>query len=123
MVSLTIDPIEGTWLPFKAELAGDHAPEMALAKMRLVIGAGMYAIHFGSEVSDSGSYTLGLVEEVQTITLVSICGTNAGKAIPSIYQINGDRLRICYGLDGIAPNSFSAAAGTHRYLVSYRRKT
>ena len=122
MVSITPDPIEGTWLPFKAELAGDTAPDMALANIHLVIRAGTYAVHFGQEISDSGRYTLGVLAEIQTMVLTSLSGTNAGRTIPSIYQLVGDRLRICYGLDGTAPKDFSAAAGSPHYLVSYKRK-
>jgi uncharacterized protein (TIGR03067 family) len=122
MVSITTDPIEGAWRPFKAELSGDHAPAMALEKIRMVIGAGTYAVHFGHEVTDEGSYVLGVVEKRQTITLVSLRGTHAGQTIPSIYQITGDRLRICYGLDGTVPTRFGSTVGTRHYLVSYRRK-
>ena len=122
MVSITTNPIEGTWLPFKAELSGDHAPAMALTKMRLVLGVGTYAVYFGGETTDEGTYTLGAVEELHTITLVSLRGTNAGRTIPSIYQLTGDRLRICYGLDGTMPASFGSTSGTSHYLVSYRRK-
>jgi uncharacterized protein (TIGR03067 family) len=122
MVSMTTDPIEGTWLPSKAELAGDVAPDMALAKICLVIHAGTYAVHFGHEVSDSGSYTLGALAEIQTIVLTSFSGPNAGRTIPSIYQLVGDRLRICYGLDGTTPTEFAAPAGSPHYLVSYKRK-
>jgi uncharacterized protein (TIGR03067 family) len=122
MVSITTDPIEGTWLPVKAELAGDAAPAMALAKMRLVISAGTYAVHFGNEVSDSGSYTLGASSEIQTIVLTSLRGTNLGRTIPSIYQLVGDRLRICYGLDGNTPTVFASPTGSPHYLVFYRRK-
>lgn len=122
MVSISSNPIEGTWLPFKAELSGDHAPHMALAKMRLVIGATSYAVHFGGETTDEGSYTLGLVEEFRTMTLVSLRGTNAGRTIPAIFQLSGDRLRICYGLEGTLPTGFGSTAGTCHYLVSYRRK-
>ena len=122
MVSITTDPIEGTWLPFKAELAGDNAPEMALAKIRLVISAGTYAVHFGHEITDEGTYTLGTTTEFRTIVLASLRGANAGRTIPSIYQLVGDRLRICYGLDGDAPNAFASTPGTRFYLVSYRRK-
>jgi len=122
MVLMTPDPIEGTWQPIKAELAGEHAPDMALSSMRLVIGAGTYAVHFGGEISDTGSYTLRVASDVHTILLVSIRGANKGRTIPSIYQLVGDRLRICYGLDGTAPTSFAAPAGSQFYLVSYRRK-
>lgn len=120
---MTPDPIEGTWQPFKAELAGEHAPEMALCSMQLVIGAGTYAVHFGKEITDTGSYTLHAEAEVHTITLQSKHGANKGRTIPSIYQLVGDRLRICFGLDGTAPSSFAAPVGSRFYLVAYRRST
>lgn len=123
MVFMTPDLIEGTWQPFKAELAGEHAPEMALASMQLVIGAGTYAVHFGGEISDTGSYKIRPAAEVHAITLLGERGANQGRTIPSIYQLVGDRLRICYGLDGIAPTSFASPVGSRFYLVSYRRKT
>ena len=122
MVSITPDPIEGTWLPFKAELAGDTAPDMALANIHLVIRAGTYAVHFGQEISDSGRYTLGVLAEIQTMVLTSLSGTNAGRTIPSIYQLKGERLRICFGMEGTSPLAFASAAGSKCYLVSYRRK-
>jgi uncharacterized protein (TIGR03067 family) len=95
---------------------------MALSSMQLVIGAGTYAVHFGQEISDTGSYSLHLEADVHTITLVSKRGANKGRTIPSIYQLAGDRLRICFGLDGCLPASFAAPVGTRFYLVSYRRK-
>jgi uncharacterized protein (TIGR03067 family) len=123
MVSNMSDPIDGTWLPFKAELNGECAPDLALAKLKLVLCDGAYAVHFGGEESDSGTYTSGVSEAFLTITLVSRRGANAGRTIPSIYQLKGHLLRICYGLDGTAPSSFASAPGSKCYLVSYRRKT
>jgi uncharacterized protein (TIGR03067 family) len=122
MVSNISDPIEGTWLPFKAELSGECAPDLALAKLQLVLRDGAYAVHFGGEETDSGTYTSGASETFLTLTLVSLRGANAGRTIPSIYQLKGALLRICYGLDGIAPTAFASGAGSKCYLVSYRRK-
>jgi len=41
--------------------------------------------------------------------------------ISAIYQLMGDRLRICYALDGTAPLDFKTAPNSRRYLVTYRR--
>lgn len=122
MVSSINDPIEGTWLPFKAELGGAFAPDMALSKLQLVIAANTYAVHFGREITDEGSYTLGTGELFPTITLTGQQGVNAGRTIPSIYQLKGALLRICYGLDGTTPGAFAAGPGSNYYLVTYRRK-
>lgn len=123
MVSITNDPIEGTWQPIKAELAGEVAPDMALATLRLILHAGTYTVHFGGEASDSGTYTLNTLGEIHTIVLTSLKGANAGRTIPSIYQLAGDRLRICYGLNGTAPAAFASPSGSPHYLVFYRRKS
>ena len=122
MVSNISDPIEGTWLPFKAELGGECAPDLALAKLQLVLRAGTYAVYFGHEITDEGTYTLGSSDEFSTLTLVSVRGANAGRTIPSIYQLKGERLRICFGMEGTSPLAFASAAGSKCYLVSYRRK-
>ena len=115
-------PIEGTWLPTKAELSGESAPEMFLARTELTIRGGNYTVHFGGEISDAGSYAMGPGSPHATLTLSGLRGTNAGHTIPAIYQLVGDRLRICYGLDGALPTQFATETGIRFYLVFYRRK-
>lgn len=122
MVKLSYASIEGTWLPFKAELDGQQAPDLALSKICLVIGTEDYSVQFGNETTDAGSYTLGMATEILTITLVSHSGVNKGRTIPSIYQLVGDRLRICFGLKGELPKEFAAGVGSNCYMVTYRRK-
>lgn len=121
MVYMTPHPLEGTWIPLKAELAGNAAPQLALSAMKLVIAAGRYAVHFGANVADAGSYCVAAEAEFQTLTLFGEEGTNAGRSIPSIFQLVGDRLRICYGLDGTLPLAFASHTGSKCYLVTYRR--
>ncbi|MCX6934148.1 MAG: TIGR03067 domain-containing protein, partial [Verrucomicrobia bacterium] len=58
-----------------------------------------------------------------TLTLRGTEGPNAGRSIPAIYQVRGDLLRICYGLDGTAPTAFVSPPGSQLYLVTYRRKS
>ena len=123
MVSIPTDPIEGTWLPIKAVLAGDPAPGLALEQMRLVIHAGTYAVHFSDQVTDAGSIALSQDGESRMLTLSSRSGVNAGRTIPSIYQLVGDRLRICYGLNGRIPGTFESTPGSEHYLVTYRRQS
>ena len=116
-------PIEGLWHPLKAELAGEAAPEMFLSRMTLTLRAGTYRVHFGGEISDQGAYTLSPGAPHAIITLLGERGANAGKTIPAIFQLAGDRLRICYGLDGKLPDAFSTDKTSRLYLVTYRRPT
>jgi uncharacterized protein (TIGR03067 family) len=111
--------IEGTWEMIRAELAGETAPDLLLLRVELELTADTYLVRFAGKTADRGRYTL----ERGMLTLTGIAGPNAGRTIPCIFQLVGDRLRICYGLDGTPPTEFTTKAGQQRYLATYRRRT
>lgn len=104
----------------RAELDGEVAPDLVVAKSEIEFAAGRYEARFGSETGDRGTFAVGGTTELGTIELQVLEGPNRGRAIPCIYQRRGDRLRVCYGLDGVAPAAFATAPGQRRYLVTYR---
>jgi uncharacterized protein (TIGR03067 family) len=114
-------PIEGLWQPLKAELSGEAAPPMVLERMTLTLRSGRYTVHFGGEVSDQGAFIHSSGEPHTTLTLSGEKGANAGRTIPAIFQLVGDRLRICFGLDGELPSAFATSSASRHYLVTYRR--
>ena len=109
----------GIWHPIRAELDGEAAPDLALERMELVLLADAYTVSFAGSVHDRGV----LAHTETTLTLTAQHGPNDGRIVPAIYQLAGDRLRICYGLDGVLPIAFATQAGSQRYLVTYRRQT
>lgn len=117
-------PLEGCWQPVRAELGGLAAPDEVLEKTEVEFAAGRYRVRFAGQTADRGTYTF--IQEAGVpgvLTLTGVEGTNAGRTIPSLFQIAGNRLRICYGIGGIRPLRFAAMIGTEDYLVTYRRKT
>lgn len=114
--------VQGIWRPVRAELDGEMAPDMALVKMQMTFRAGGYLVEFGGQHVDQGSYTATDTAGHIVLLLTGVKGTNAGRAIPAIAQLRGDRLRVCYGLNGILPTAFATGIGTSRYLVTYRRE-
>lgn len=117
------NPLEGIWEMVRAEMQGESAPELVVLKTELELTSTGYVIRFDGEAMDQGFYQAGATAEFKTLLLRGVTGTNAGRTIPCIYQLNSNRLRICYGLDGGAPTEFSAKAGEERYLATYRRRT
>ncbi len=115
-------PLVGIWLPIKAELEGDPAPEMALAQMQVELTAHTYCVRFGGEMADRGEYRLEKDGPFRTMIMRGMEGQNAGRTIPAIYQINGDRLRMCYGLDGVLPTEFDTVGKKRRYSVTFKRQ-
>lgn len=138
-------PIDGRWRPVRAELSGEAAPPMALDPMELTFAHGRYEVSYGGAAHDAGSFTIEAdfitknsaptpsnadstphsapAHPTSSLTLRGLKGNNEGRVIRAIFQHAGDRLRICYGLDGTAPTEFRTAAGDQRYLVFYRRHT
>lgn len=113
--------LSGTWQIVKAELAGEEMPAFVAGKVEVELGDGTYAVRFAGQVADRGNFTLATEGEFRVIQLRGVEGTNAGRTIPAIYQLVGDRLRVCYGLDGVQPGAFATAAGQNLFLATYRR--
>lgn len=114
--------IEGTWLPVKAELAGQPMTDASLKSIRyLKLARGKYEVQ--AESLDKGDYTINPAAKPKVIDITGVEGANAGKKIPAIYQLDGDRLTICYGLGGTQrPTEFKTEEGTMNFLITYQRK-
>ena len=114
--------VEGLWRPVRAQLDGVEAPVMVLERTEFTLHAGIYAVRFAAEHHDRGRYEIIAVDSGHArLILTGTHGENAGRTLPAIYQLVGNRLRICYGLNGVTPDTFSTRVDSARYLVSYRR--
>ncbi|MCX6944686.1 MAG: TIGR03067 domain-containing protein [Opitutales bacterium] len=114
--------LAGTWQIVKAELAGEEMPAFVARKIEVEFAADTYTVRFAGEVSDHGTYTLAPAGRHAGLLLAGLTGSNAGRSIPALYQLAGDRLRVCYGLDGVRPGGFATGPGQNLYLATYRRK-
>ncbi|MBW7893586.1 MAG: TIGR03067 domain-containing protein [Opitutaceae bacterium] len=118
----TASQIHGTWQVVKAEFGGQPMPPEAAAQIQMEFTAGDYAVRFGGETTDAGSYVLSPAEPHHRITMTGRSGVNAGRTIPGIMHLVGDRLRLCCSMQGTAPPAgFVSPAGAPQYLATYRR--
>lgn len=116
------DALSGTWQIVKAELAGEEMPDFVAGKIEVELADGGYVVRFAGQVSDRGTVALDDCGGVKAMRLSGVEGVNAGRVIPAIYQLAGDRLRVCYGLDGAAPTAFTTTSAQNHFLATYRRK-
>jgi len=127
----------GTWKIVRAELGGGRCsraggeamPPEAAAQIEIEFDAeSAYRVRFAGEISDAGYFEIFTQtgsHPHHRITLHGEVGTNAGRRLPGIFQLRGDRLKLCLALEGDAPpNALTSnpANGTPWYLVTYRRK-
>jgi uncharacterized protein (TIGR03067 family) len=108
----------GTWEMIRAEQNGQASPDLVALAVELEFTADTYIVRFAGKEADRGN--LSVTEN--SLTLTGTEGPNVGRTIPCLYQQAGNRLRVCYGLDGKAPASFIPKIGLPSYLATYRRK-
>ncbi len=113
--------LPGRWQMIRAEFDGAPAPDLVVQHTELRFTATHYAIYFDGEPADQGTFESAGDADSRNLILHPESGPNAGRTLRCLFQLTGDRLRICFGLDGTPPTAFATAADSHRYLATYRR--
>src|SRR5215471_17812360 len=107
--------IQGTWALVKAELGGQLMKDDVWTKITLKLNSGKYELT--AENTDKGTYTIDPSAKPKTLDITGTEGPNVGKTIPAIYELDGDTLRVCYGLGGAPrPTEFKSPTGTKIFL-------
>lgn len=92
--------LEGTWVPIAANISGQALVVEELRVARFVLERGGYRIiDRGDHVVDSGDYLVDATVRPQTMDIVGVDGPHSGKVMLAIYELEGDRLTVCYDLE------------------------
>jgi uncharacterized protein (TIGR03067 family) len=93
--------LEGAWVPVAASVSGK---ELVVAELRvkyLVLHAHDYSIiDRTNRIVDRGEYLVNDRATPRTIDIVGQDGPNAGRSMLAIFELKGNRLTVCYELDG-----------------------
>ncbi|HKT74405.1 MAG TPA: TIGR03067 domain-containing protein [Steroidobacteraceae bacterium] len=94
-------PLEGAWVPVQANVSGQQLIVGELRVKYLVFDGHDYSIiDRSNRIVDSGEYLVDDSVSPRTIDIVGRDGPNAGRSMMAIYQLEGDRLTVCYDLEG-----------------------
>lgn len=114
--------LQGTWVIESATLAGrDHTEDFE--GMKLTLDGNNYVVDFGKN-TDKGTFAVDPAKSPKQIDLTSVEGPFKGKALPGIYDLKGDTLRICANADGKAdlrPKAFEAPDKVRSMLLTFKR--
>jgi uncharacterized protein (TIGR03067 family) len=84
-----------------ANVAGTELAVKELRVKYLILNSGGYSIvDRTNQIVDSGEYLVDDAVSPQTMDIVGRAGPNAGRTMLAIYQLEADRLTVCYDLDG-----------------------
>jgi uncharacterized protein (TIGR03067 family) len=114
--------MQGTWLPQSAQIAGKPYPQKLLKVTKLTIKDDHYLVTTG-DGRDAGTLKLDASKTPHTMDINSTEGPNKGRTILTIYELNGDTLRVCYDLSGKArPTEFTSTSDNKWFLMNYKRE-
>lgn len=114
--------IQGTWIPKQAEMGGAPMSASFMTTTVMKLEKNNYLVTVAGS-PDKGNFTLNAAATPKTMDINGTAGPNVGKKMLCIYELQGDTLRICYGLGGSPrPTEFKSPAGTKYFLVTYERK-
>jgi uncharacterized protein (TIGR03067 family) len=117
--------LEGTWAPVAASVSGK---ELIVAELRvkylILDGHDYNIVDRSNQVVDRGEYLVNDSARPWTIDIVGRDGPNAGRSMLAIFELSGDRLTVCYNLEGgDRPGENRAQAGQMMLSITYERAT
>ena len=110
-------------MPIAANVGGKELIVHELRVKFLVLdGCGYSIIDRTNHIVDSGDYLVDEAASPQTMDIVGREGPNAGRTMLAIYELDADRLTVCYDLDGKERPSEMQAQGDQLLLsITYER--
>ena len=113
--------VNGTWQLTKGVVGGNALPEAAVKKLQLALADGKYTLT-GAESPDVGTYTLHLDQKPLGLDVKGTDGPNKGKTFLCIFELRGDKMKVCYDLAGKQrPAKFESKPKTAVFLAEYKR--
>jgi uncharacterized protein (TIGR03067 family) len=102
---------EGTWLYLEVVTDGKPVPEESFKGSRLVLAGEEFTLK-ESDATYRGTYTVDPTVKPKTLDVTFSDGPEAGKTIKGIYDLTGDRCKVCIALgDQPRPTEFASPPG------------
>jgi uncharacterized protein (TIGR03067 family) len=114
--------IQGSWSRTSSALGDSALPAEFLKPLIYKFSDGKYEKSVNGGDPEKGTYTIDPSTSPKNLALTCSEGTAAGTTILCIYQLDGDKLRICVDIPGTTrPASFQSSSTTQLMIESYKR--
>jgi uncharacterized protein (TIGR03067 family) len=113
--------LEGEWRLESLEVEGAPMPPAMLKDSRILIDGDRFRTE-SPEANYDGVFIIDVDAKPAWIDIEFVEGPEAGNTSHGLYELHGDRLRLCIGLAGAPrPGSFKTARGSGHALERLRR--
>ena len=118
------EKLQGLWQVVSQEVDGMLGPEAIAGQMKYTFKKDTLTVHPAEPSSDS-EFTCKLEpgKKVNTIDMKVAQGANTGLTYLGIYQVDGDDLKICFGVKpgNERPKNFATRDGSGTVLIILKR--
>jgi len=115
------ESLNGVWQAEAGEISGRKLPAALIASMQLTMRNGAYQ-NKSKTLSEEGTYATNTAKSPNWLDITSVKGPTKGKVTVAIYELQDDKLKICYTLEGTArPAGFSTNPESYQLLLTYKK--
>lgn len=120
-----VERMRGTWRMAAMNQEGDSVPLGGnLAKLQLVVDGDRRTVRAGQILYSHAYYRIDPAASPPAIDVFVTQGGSSGQTMLGIYEVSGDRLRVCLASHGRErPRDFSPKAGSGHVLQELRRES
>jgi uncharacterized protein (TIGR03067 family) len=115
--------LQGTWAAVSGETDGQPVPEDSVKQVRVIIKGD--EIHFKpNRTENKVTFTLDPTKKPKLLSATAQDGPDKGKTVPMIYELEGDRLKLCFDTKAgqKEPKEFATKPGSGLLLFVFKRE-
>jgi uncharacterized protein (TIGR03067 family) len=115
--------LQGTWAAVSGETDGQPVPEDSVKQVRVIIKGD--EIHFKpNRTENKVTFTLDPTKKPKLMSGTAQDGPDKGKTVPMIYELDGDRLKLCFDTKAgeKQPTEFATKPGSGLLLFVLKRE-
>ena len=111
----------GAWQLQKGTVAGFDLPEPAAKALSLELTNGKYLLK-GAKAPDEGTWKIDVAKKPYAMDIKGENGPNKGKTMLCIFELDGDKLKVCYDMAGKKrPAKFESTKENKLFLADYKK--
>jgi uncharacterized protein (TIGR03067 family) len=115
--------IQGAWMVVSGESDGKKEPDRLSAASQFVFDDDQLSIKILGASFAKATLTLDSKKKPRELNAKNTEGPTKGVTLKGIYELDGDDLKICWGIKGgPRPTAFSTSAGSGRRLFVLKRE-
>lgn len=117
-----LERLQGNWNFVTLELEGTKVPEQVFKGSKIIIKGDAFTSIAGG-VTYSGTLKVDGAKSPKTIDMIFTAGPEKGKTSLGIYELDGDKWKICLGLAGRdRPQEYVTKPGSGHALETLERE-